>query len=103
MKKASLCGLGRAAANPVLSTLKHFRDEYLAHVIDKRCPSHRCVALIHYEISEVDCIGCTACARGCPVACIEGQRKQPHVIDQVRCIKCGRCFEVCRFHAVSRL
>jgi NADH:ubiquinone oxidoreductase subunit F (NADH-binding)/(2Fe-2S) ferredoxin len=103
MKKASLCGLGRAAANPVLSTLAHFRDEYLAHVVDKRCPSHKCVALIRYEISEEKCVGCTACARNCPVNCISGERKKLHVIDQQRCIKCGRCFEVCRFEAVARM
>jgi NADH:ubiquinone oxidoreductase subunit F (NADH-binding)/(2Fe-2S) ferredoxin len=103
MKKASLCGLGRAAANPVLSTLEHFRDEYLAHVTEKRCPAHKCVGLIHYEIDPEKCVGCTACARNCPVECISGVRKEPHLIDQLRCIKCGRCFEVCRFEAVKRL
>ena len=103
MKKASLCGLGRAAANPVLSTLAHFRDEYLAHVVDGRCPAHKCVALVHYEISVQNCVGCTACARNCPVTCIFGERKKLHVIDQDRCIKCGRCFEVCRFDAVMRM
>jgi ferredoxin len=102
MKKASLCGLGRAAANPVLSTLNHFRDEYLAHVTDKKCPACRCVALVRYEIDAEKCIGCTACARNCPVQCISGERKKPHEIDQARCIKCGRCFEVCRFEAVNR-
>ncbi len=102
MRKASLCGLGRAAANPVLSTLVHFRDEYLAHVQQRQCPAHKCVALIRYDIDEAKCIGCAACARNCPVTCISGQRKQPHVIDQARCIKCGQCFEVCRFEAVLR-
>jgi NADH:ubiquinone oxidoreductase subunit F (NADH-binding)/(2Fe-2S) ferredoxin/NAD-dependent dihydropyrimidine dehydrogenase PreA subunit len=102
MKKASLCGLGRAAANPVLSTLEHFREEYVAHVTDRRCPAHRCVALVHYEIDPVKCVGCTVCARNCPVVCISGTRREPHVIDQARCIKCGRCFEVCRFEAVDR-
>lgn len=102
MKRASLCGLGRAAANPVLSTLKYFRDEYDAHVIDHRCPAHKCAALIHYEISPDRCVGCTACARSCPVQCIAGQPKKLHVIDQSRCIKCGRCFQVCRFNAVDR-
>ena len=102
MKKTSLCGLGRAAPNPVLSTLEHFRDEYLAHVTEKRCPAHRCTALLHYEIDAEKCVGCTLCARNCPVPCIAGTRKEPHEIDQLRCIKCGRCFEVCRFDAVRR-
>jgi NADH:ubiquinone oxidoreductase subunit F (NADH-binding)/(2Fe-2S) ferredoxin/NAD-dependent dihydropyrimidine dehydrogenase PreA subunit len=103
MKKASLCGLGRAAPNPVLSTLEHFRDEYLAHVVDHRCPAHRCTALVRFEIDDHKCVGCTACARNCPVTCITGVRKEVHVIDQSRCIKCGRCFEVCRFDAVKRM
>jgi len=102
VRKASLCGLGRAAPNPVLSTLTHFREEYLAHVRDKRCPAKKCTALIHYEIDPEKCVGCTACARNCPVECISGERRQPHVIDQSRCIKCGRCFQVCRFDAVMR-
>jgi len=103
MKKTSLCGLGRAAPNPVLSTLEHFHDEYLAHVVDKQCPAHRCTQLIHYEIDDEKCIGCTLCGRNCPVGCIRGARKQPHEIDQPKCIKCGRCFEVCRFDAVKKL
>jgi len=103
MKRASLCGLGRSAPNPVLSTLEHFRDEYVAHVTERRCPAHRCTALIHYEIHPEKCVGCTACARNCPVTCITGVRKEVHTIDQARCIKCGRCFEVCRFGAVNRL
>jgi NADH:ubiquinone oxidoreductase subunit F (NADH-binding)/NAD-dependent dihydropyrimidine dehydrogenase PreA subunit len=102
MKKTALCGLGRAAPNPVLSTLEHFRDEYLAHVDQRRCPAKRCVKLIKYEISEEKCVGCTVCARNCPVECIDGTRREAHVIDQERCIKCGRCFEVCRFDAVNR-
>jgi NADH:ubiquinone oxidoreductase subunit F (NADH-binding)/(2Fe-2S) ferredoxin len=103
MKRASLCGLGRAAANPVLSTLEHFHDEYVAHVVEHRCPAHKCTALVQYEIDAEKCVGCTACARNCPVSCIAGVRKEPHVIDQVKCIKCGRCFEVCRFNAVKRM
>ena len=102
VKKSSLCGLGRAAPNPVLSTLEHFREEYLAHVVEKRCPAKKCKALVLYEISPEKCIGCTACARNCPAECISGSRKLPHLIDQARCIKCGRCFEVCRFDAVTR-
>ncbi len=102
MKNASLCGLGRAAPNPVLSTLEHYRDEYLAHVTDKQCPACKCVALLYYEIISEKCVGCTVCARNCPVTCIDGERRKPHVIDQARCIKCGKCFEVCRFDAVAR-
>jgi NADH:ubiquinone oxidoreductase subunit F (NADH-binding)/(2Fe-2S) ferredoxin/NAD-dependent dihydropyrimidine dehydrogenase PreA subunit len=102
VKKSSLCGLGRAAPNPILSTLTHFRDEYIAHVLEKRCPAKKCVALVKYEIEPAKCVGCTACARNCPVECISGTRRQPHEIDQMRCIKCGRCFQVCRFNAVIR-
>jgi NADH:ubiquinone oxidoreductase subunit F (NADH-binding)/(2Fe-2S) ferredoxin/Pyruvate/2-oxoacid:ferredoxin oxidoreductase delta subunit len=103
MRRASLCGLGRAAANPILSTLEHFHDEYLAHVTEHRCPAHKCRSLIHYEIDPAKCVGCTVCARNCPVTCISGVRKEPHLIDQLRCIKCGRCFEVCRFDAVKQM
>ena len=102
IQKASLCGLGRAAPNPVLSTLSHFRDEYMAHVVDKRCPAKRCTSLVRYEIDPEKCVGCTACARNCPVSCIDGEPKQLHVIDQKRCIKCGRCYEVCKFDAVRK-
>jgi len=83
MKRASLCGLGRAAPNPILSTLEHFHDEYLAHVTERRCPAHKCTALIHYEIDPDKCVGCTVCARNCPVTCISGVRKEPHLIDQL--------------------
>ncbi len=102
VQKTSLCGLGRAAPNPVLSTLRRFREEYVAHVVDKKCPSHKCKALVHYEITPEKCVGCTMCARNCPVGCIAGERKKPHVINQAECIKCGRCYEVCRFEAVVR-
>ncbi len=101
--KSSLCGLGRAAPNPVLSTLRYFREEYLAHVVDRKCPAKKCSALVRYEIDPEKCVGCTACARNCPVACIAGERRGPHEIDQLQCIKCGRCFEVCRFDAVTRI
>ncbi len=103
MKRSSLCGLGRAASNPVLSTLREFRAEYEAHVESGKCPAHVCKALVRYEINPEKCVGCTLCARNCPVECISGERKQVHVIDQARCIKCGRCFEVCRFDAVDKL
>ena len=102
VKKSSLCGLGRAAPNPVLSTLREFRDEYLAHITEKRCPAKKCKALVKYEILSDKCIGCTACARKCPVECIDGARKEPHTIDQSRCIRCGACFDTCRFEAIQK-
>ncbi len=102
VKKASLCGLGRAAPNPVLSTLEHFRDEYIAHVTDKKCPAGKCKALLTYSIIADKCVGCTACAKACPVGCISGKVKTPHVIDNAKCIKCGRCYEVCKFEAVVK-
>jgi len=101
-QQTALCGLGRAAPNPILSSLKHFRDEYHEHIVDKVCRAKKCVAMIHFEINAEACIGCTACVRNCPVNCIAGQRKEVHVIDQSRCIKCGQCFEFCRFNAVER-
>ena len=102
VKKASLCGLGRAAPNPVLSTLENFKEEYQAHVIDKKCPAGKCKSLISYNIIEDKCVGCTACARACPVSCISGKPKELHVINQDECIKCGRCFDVCKFDAVAK-
>ena len=99
----SLCGLGQTAPNPVLSTLKYFMDEYEAHVIEKRCPAGVCQKLMRYEILPEKCIGCTACARGCPVGCISGAVKQVHVIDQSKCIKCGACITRCKFGAVVRI
>ena len=102
-QRTSLCGLGRAAPNPVLSSLKHFREEFLAHIVDKHCPAKKCVALIRYEIIPEKCIGCTICDRNCPVSCISGARKEAHVIDQAACIKCGNCFDVCKFAAIARV
>ena len=102
VRKSSLCGLGRAAPNPILSTLKYFREEYEAHINNKQCPAKRCTALLRYEINA-KCVGCTACARQCPASCISGAPKKQHVIDQARCVKCGRCYQVCRFSAVDRL
>ncbi len=103
MQKASLCGLGRACPNPILSTLKYFKDEYEMHVKEKKCPSKSCVALIHYEIDQEKCVGCTLCAKNCPVNCISGEIRKPHFINQDLCIKCGKCFDVCKFDAVKRL
>lgn len=98
----ALCGLGQTAPNPVLSTLKYFMDEYVAHVKEKRCPAGVCKSLLCFEILPDKCIGCTTCARNCPVNCISGVVKQPHVIDQSRCIKCGTCYSKCKFQAIIR-
>lgn len=103
MQKASLCGLGRGCPNPVLSTIKYFGHEYEMHIKEKKCPAKACSALIHYEIDSAKCVGCTLCAKNCPVNCIVGEIRKPHVIKQELCIKCGKCFEVCRFNAVKRM
>ena len=102
IKSASLCGLGQTAPNPVLSTLRYFRDEYIAHIVDKKCPAGVCKSLLHYEIDAEKCKGCTACARKCPVGAISGAVKQPHVIDTAKCIKCGVCMATCKFGAISK-
>lgn len=102
VKESALCGLGQTAPNPILSTLEYFYDEYLAHIVDKKCPAGACKALAKYSIIEEKCIGCTTCARVCPVNCIAGAPKQKHVIDQEKCIACGACFTACKFQAVLR-
>ncbi|MCF7936265.1 MAG: NADH-quinone oxidoreductase subunit NuoF [Synergistales bacterium] len=102
VKEMSLCGLGQTAPNPVLTTLRYFRDEYEAHIRDKHCPAGACGALIRYEIDPERCRKCGLCAKECPVDCIAGDRKTPYVIDQERCIKCGSCLEVCPFGAVLK-
>ncbi len=102
IKANSLCGLGQTAPNPVLSTLKYFRDEYVAHVVDKKCPAGVCKHLMQVVILEDKCKGCTLCARNCPVGAIEGTVKNPHVVNQDKCIKCGACIEKCKFGAIVK-
>ena len=102
IKANAMCALGQTAPNPVLSTLKYFRDEYEAHVVEKRCPAGVCKKLMHYEIQADKCRGCTLCARKCPANAITGKVKEPHVIDQSKCIKCGACMEGCKFSAIIK-
>ena len=102
IKSASLCGLGQTAPNPVLSTLHYFRDEYIAHVVDKKCPAGVCKSLLSYEVVADKCKGCTACARVCPVGAISGAVKTAHTIDTSKCIKCGACVEKCKFGAIIK-
>ncbi len=102
IKENSLCGLGQTAPNPVLSTLKYFRDEYVEHVKNKRCPAGVCKALVSFKIDPALCIGCTKCKRNCPVNAISGEIKQPHVIDASKCIKCGACLQGCPKNAIVR-
>jgi NADH:ubiquinone oxidoreductase subunit F (NADH-binding)/(2Fe-2S) ferredoxin len=101
MRKASLCGLGQTASNPVMSTLKYFEEEYNDHIQHKSCQAGKCKDMVSFYIND-DCIGCTACAKSCPVNVISGEKKGKHTINEQECIKCGRCFEVCRFDAVER-
>ena len=102
IKNNSLCGLGQTAPNPVLSTLRYFKDEYLAHVVDKKCPAGVCTHLLQYKIVEDKCKGCTACARACPAGAISGTVKEPHKIDPAKCIKCGACMSKCKFGAIIK-
>ncbi|MDD4003024.1 MAG: NADH-quinone oxidoreductase subunit NuoF [Clostridia bacterium] len=102
IKENSLCGLGQTAPNPILSTLRYFKDEYIAHIKEKRCPAGVCKQLLRYTILEDKCIGCTRCARNCPTNAISGEVKKPHFIDQEKCIKCGVCMKECKFQAIER-
>ena len=102
IKDGALCGLGQTAPNPVLTTIKYFRDEYVAHISEHKCPAGECSDLIEYKIIEDKCKGCTLCARNCPVQAISGTVKNPHSIDTDKCIKCGKCYTVCKFGAVVK-
>ncbi|MBN1983249.1 MAG: NADH-quinone oxidoreductase subunit NuoF [Chitinivibrionales bacterium] len=102
MQKASLCGLGQGTPNPILSTMKHFEQEYREHIIDKRCRAHKCKGLLHYTIRQQKCVKCGLCFRSCPVKAITGNRQNGYVIEQNLCIKCGKCLEVCKFDAVAK-
>jgi len=102
VKDTSMCGLGQTAANPVLSTLKYFRDEYEEHIKNGKCPAGVCSALIQYLIISDKCVGCEACKKVCPQKAISGEKKKPHVIDQNKCIKCGVCLEACKVNAIDK-
>ena len=101
IKTTSLCGLGKCAPNPVLSTLNNFYDEYLAHVVDKKCPAGVCQSLLDFVITD-ECKGCTKCSKVCPVGCITGKVKEQHEIDTSKCIKCGACIDSCKFNAIIK-
>jgi ferredoxin len=101
IKRASLCGLGQSAPNPVLSTIKNFREEYEEHIKQKKCRARTCSNLLTYEITD-DCVGCGACRKACPVKAIKGTAKNKHIIDQETCIRCGVCFTTCKFDAIVK-
>jgi NADP-reducing hydrogenase subunit HndC len=102
IKDSAFCGLGQTAPNPILSTLKYFRDEYIAHVVDKKCPAGVCKALLSYVIEPDKCKGCSLCAKKCPVGAISGEIKSPFTIDTEKCIKCGVCMDSCKFGAIVK-
>jgi len=101
IKRASLCGLGQTAPNPALTTIKYFRDEYEAHIKDKKCPAKKCQALITYEVSADVCTGCGLCTKYCPTGAIAGEKKKPHVIEDTKCVRCGLCMNVCKFNSIN--
>jgi len=102
VQNASMCGLGQTAPNPVLSTLRHYHDEYIAHIKEKRCPAKVCKALIEFSIDDEACTGCGMCKKNCPQEAILGDKKEPHSIIGEKCIKCGICFDLCKFSAVIK-
>lgn len=102
IRNNTICGLGQTAPNPVLTTLKYFPEEYEAHIRDKKCPAHSCGPLLTYSISADACKGCTLCVKACPVEAISGEKKKVHEINTTTCIKCGKCFETCKFNAVLK-
>jgi NADH-quinone oxidoreductase subunit F len=103
VKNASLCLLGGTAPNPVLTTLRYFRDEYIAHIRDKKCPAHVCKKLITYRIDAQKCKGCGACLKPCPALAVAGEKNVAHAIDAAKCIRCGACHDACKFNAVELL
>ena len=101
IKTNSLCGLGQTAPNPVLTTLRYFRSEYMAHVVDKSCPGAICRNLVEYRVIPEKCTGCQRCVSACPTGAITGPRSEPHNLDASKCIKCRACYEICRFDAIA--
>ena len=102
VKAMSLCGLGQTAPNPVLSSIRHFRDEFEIHIRDKKCPAKVCKALLTYSVNKERCKACGLCLKACPAEAVTGAKKTPHEIDPAKCVHCGACFEVCKFGAVDR-
>jgi NADP-reducing hydrogenase subunit HndC len=102
IKEASLCGLGQTAPNPVLTTMRYYRNEYDAHIHDRSCPAGVCNALVNFFIDPEKCTGCTLCAKQCPVQAVSGKPREPHTIDTAVCVKCGKCLSACNFSAIFK-